>query len=58
MLTKDSLEKNDPSGIRNIYDRWAHIARDAYNSDIDSVDFNDIEHVVFSGMGGSGSPKT
>ena len=44
-----------PDGMHSIYDRWAEIARNAYNSDLDSVDFNDIDHVVFSGMGGSGS---
>ena len=55
MLTKENLEKNDPNGMHIIYDRWAEIARDAYNSDLDSVDFNDIDHVVFSGMGGSGT---
>jgi len=55
LFTKDILEKNDPGRMHSIYDRWAEIARDAYNSDIDSVDFNDIEHVVFSGMGGSGT---
>ena len=55
MFSNDILEKHDPSGMHAIYDRWVHIARDAYNLDIDSVDFNDIEHVVFSGMGGSGT---
>ena len=55
MLTKENLEKKDPNGIHTIYDRWAEIARDAYNLDLDSVDFNDIDHVVFSGMGGSGT---
>jgi glucose/mannose-6-phosphate isomerase len=55
MFSNDILEKHDPSGMHTIYDRWAHTARDAYNSDIDSVDFDDIEHVVFSGMGGSGT---
>jgi len=55
MFSNDILEKHDPSGMHVIYDRWAHIARDAYNSDLDSVDFNDIDHVVFSGMGGSGT---
>ena len=55
MFSNDILEKHDPSGMHAIYDRWAHIARDAYNSDLDSIDFNDIEHVVFSGMGGSGT---
>ncbi len=55
MLTKENLEKKDPNGIHTIYDRWAHIARDAYSLDLDSVDFKDIQHVVFSGMGGSGT---
>jgi glucose/mannose-6-phosphate isomerase len=55
LLTKDILEKNDPGGMHSIYDRWAEIARDAYDTELDSVDFNHIDHVVFSGMGGSGS---
>ena len=55
MLTKDILEKNDPGRMHSIYDRWAEIARDAYDTELDSVDFNHIDHVVFSGMGGSGA---
>ena len=39
----------------NVYDKWPHIARDAYDSDLESVDFKDIDNVVFSGMGGSGA---
>ncbi|RZD46952.1 MAG: glucose-6-phosphate isomerase [Thaumarchaeota archaeon] len=38
-----------------VYDRWPQIAKDAYNSDIEPIDFKNIDHVVFSGMGGSGS---
>ena len=55
MLSKDSLEKNDPNGMHSIYDKWANIAKDAYNSDLEPIDFKDIDHVVFSGMGGSGT---
>ena len=55
MLTKDNLEKNDSDGMHNVYDKWPHIARDAYYSDLESVDFKDIDNVVFSGMGGSGA---
>ena len=55
MLTKDDLEKNDYDGMHNVYDKWPRIARDAYDSDLQSVDFKDIDNVVFSGMGGSGS---
>jgi len=55
LLTKDNLEKSDSDGMHNVYDKWSHIARDAYDSDLESVDFKDIDNVVFSGMGGSGA---
>ena len=38
-----------------IYDKWPEIAKNAYNSNINSVDFKNIEHIVFAGMGGSGA---
>jgi len=55
LLTKDNLEKSDSDGMHNVYDKWPHIARDAYDSDLESVDFKDIDNVIFSGMGGSGA---
>ena len=55
MLTKDNLEKNDSGGMHNVYDKWSHVARDAYDSDLQPVDFKDIDNVIFSGMGGSGA---
>ena len=55
MFTKDNLEKSDSDGMYNVYDKWPRIARDAYDSDLESVDFKDIDNVVFSGMGGSGA---
>lgn len=38
-----------------IYDKWPEIARESYESVQDTVDFKDIDHVVFAGMGGSGA---
>tara|TARA_B100001750_G_scaffold192641_1_gene163421 strand:+ start:97 stop:1107 length:1011 start_codon:yes stop_codon:yes gene_type:complete len=55
LFTKDNLEKSDSDGMYNVYDKWPRIARDAYDSDLESVDFKDIDNVVFSGMGGSGA---
>jgi len=55
LLTKEILEKFDPDRMHNVYDRWPQIAKDAYNSELEAVDFKDIDHVVFSGMGGSGT---
>ena len=54
-IIKLSLEKYDSDGMHKVYDKWAHIAKDAYDSDLEPIDFKDIEHVVFSGMGGSGT---
>ena len=34
-----------------IYDQWPQIAKNVYESDLELVDFKDIDHVVFSGMG-------
>jgi len=38
-----------------IYDKWPEIARESYQSDLDTIDFRDIDHIVFAGMGGSGA---
>ncbi len=38
-----------------VYDRWPEIAREAFESNQKSIDFEGIEHIVFAGMGGSGA---
>ncbi len=55
MLDYAQLEKYDPSGIHKVYDNWPQIAREAYDSDLEPIEFKDIDHIVFSGMGGSGA---
>ena len=55
MITEENIQKYDPDGIHNAYDKWAKLAYDAYNSELDVVDFKDIDHIVFAGMGGSGT---
>ena len=41
--------------MSNVYDNWSNIARESYNSDLELVNFKDIDHIVFAGMGGSGA---
>lgn len=55
MITKSDLNTIDKSGMYQIYDSWPEIAEDAYNTNLDSEYFKDIDHIVFSGMGGSGT---
>ena len=38
-----------------IYDRWPQIAKEAFELDLESVDFKNIDHIIFAGMGGSGA---
>jgi len=49
------LEKFDPKRMYKVYDRWPQIARESFESNQDSVDFNNVNHIVFAGMGGSGA---
>jgi len=55
LLDYSQLEKYDPSGMHKIYDQWPQIAKDAYDSNLELVDFKNIDHIVFAGMGGSGA---
>ena len=41
--------------MRTVYDRWPKIAKESYELDFKLVDFKDIDHIVFAGMGGSGT---
>ena len=38
-----------------VYDKWAEIARYSFKENYDEVNFRNIDHIVFAGMGGSGS---
>ena len=49
------MDKIDSQGMYRIYDKWPEIAEDTCKSHLDSVDFKNIDHIVFAGMGGSGA---
>ena len=38
-----------------IYNKWPELAMDAYQLNHDLIDFKKIDHIVFAGMGGSGT---
>jgi len=49
------LKKYDTQKMYEVYDKWPQIARESFESNQDSVDFNGVDHIVFAGMGGSGA---
>ncbi len=38
-----------------VYDKWPEIAEEQFNSELKKIKFRGIKHIVFSGMGGSGT---
>jgi len=55
VLDLETLERIDKKSMYKVYDKWAEISKNAYNSDIKIVEFKNIDHIVFVGMGGSGT---
>ena len=49
------MNKFDTQGMYKIYNQWPKIAKNAYNFDLEPIDFKNIDHIVFAGMGGSGA---
>ena len=49
------LEKIDSKKMHQTYDKWPEIAKNGFDNDFKKFDAKGIDHIVFSGMGGSGS---
>ncbi len=55
MMNISTIEKYDLQKMYKVYDKWPEIARESFESNHEPVDFHDIDHIVFAGMGGSGA---
>ena len=51
----EELEKIDSKKMFKTYDMWPDIAKESYEQEFSKPEFKDIDHVVFAGMGGSGT---
>ena len=49
------LNQYDSQGMSKIYDKWPEMAKNAYNQNLDQIEFSNVDHIVFAGMGGSGA---
>jgi glucose/mannose-6-phosphate isomerase len=60
-LLKDKLvdfskfKKYDSEKMYETYDKWPEIAEESFHSEQEKLNFANINHIVFAGMGGSGS---
>jgi len=54
-LNISDLEKYDLQKMYKVYDEWPQIAKESFESEQECEDFENIHHIVFAGMGGSGA---
>ena len=50
-----SIEKYDLEKMYKIYDEWPKIALNAFETNQETINFENVKHIVFAGMGGSGT---
>jgi glucose/mannose-6-phosphate isomerase len=49
------LKKYDKNNMCRVYDGWPDLADESFQKNYDQVDLKNFKHVVFCGMGGSGT---
>ena len=55
ILDIPTIEKYDSQKMYKIYDKWAEIAQESFESNIIPFNYENVEHIIFAGMGGSGA---
>ena len=55
ILNIQTVKKYDLQKMYKIYDEWPDIARESFETNQKAINFENIDHIVFAGMGGSGA---
>jgi len=55
MLNLERINEIDISGMYKVYDNWPKIAQESFNSNLEQIEYKNLENIVFAGMGGSGT---
>lgn len=55
MFDISAMDKIDKNQMYKIYDKWPELAKDYYDKKLIQIDYKNIDHIVFAGMGGSGA---
>ena len=55
MLELEKIKKIDTEKMYQVYDDWPKIAEKHITKKTSQIDIKDVDHIVFVGMGGSGT---
>ena len=54
-MDKNDFENFDKDGMHKVYNLWPEIAKNSFENKYEELDFKNIDHIIFTGMGGSGT---
>ena len=54
-MNLEQIDEVDTEKMYRVYDKWYEIAKQSYEKKFSRPNFKEIDHVVFVGMGGSGT---
>ena len=49
------IQRYDSEKMYEAYDNWPKLAKEYYEKDFSKLEIDDVDHIVFAGMGGSGT---
>ena len=49
------IQRYDSNKMYETYDHWPKLAKQYYEKDFSKLEIDDVDHIVFAGMGGSGT---
>ena len=54
-MNSKELERIDSEKMYEVYDKWPQTAKESYAMNLEKFNVKDVDHIVFAGMGGSGT---
>ena len=55
MMEISDIQRYDSKKMYETYDHWPKLAKKYYEKDFSKLEIDDIDHIVFAGLGGSGT---
>ena len=54
-MNSKELQRIDSKKMYEVYDKWPQTAKESYEMNLEKFNVKDVDHIVFAGMGGSGT---
>ena len=54
-MNSEELKKIDSEKMYEVYNKWPQLAKESFGANLEKIHVKDVDHIVFAGMGGSGT---